>query len=152
MPLRAVQSTALPLKDSRLFRQQCYIDGAWADADSGKTIEVTNPATDEVLGTIPEMGAGETRRAIAAADKAWPAWRAKTAKERAKILRKWFDLMMENQDDLAVLMTAEQGKPLAESKRRDRLRRLLRRVVRRGGQADLWRHQSRSTSPTSASW
>jgi succinate-semialdehyde dehydrogenase/glutarate-semialdehyde dehydrogenase len=116
MPLRAVQSTALPLKDSRLFRQQCYIDGAWADADSGKTIEVTNPATDEVLGTIPEMGAGETRRAIAAADKAWPAWRAKTAKERAKILRKWFDLMMENQDDLAVLMTAEQGKPLAESK------------------------------------
>jgi succinate-semialdehyde dehydrogenase/glutarate-semialdehyde dehydrogenase len=116
MQLRAVQSSPLPLKDSRLFRQQCYIDGAWADADSGKTIEVTNPATDEVLGTIPEMGAAETRRAIEAANKAWPAWRARTAKERSKILRKWFDLMMENQDDLAMLMTAEQGKPLAESK------------------------------------
>jgi succinate-semialdehyde dehydrogenase/glutarate-semialdehyde dehydrogenase len=116
MQLRAVQPSTLPLKDSRLFRQQCYIDGAWCDADSGKTIGVTNPATDEVLGTIPEMGAAETRRAIAAADAAWPAWRSKPAKERTKILRKWFDLIMENQDDLAMLMTAEQGKPLAEAK------------------------------------
>jgi len=104
------------LKDMSLFRQQCYIDGQWVDADSGETIEVTNPATGEVIGTIPKMGAAETRRAIEAADKAWPAWRAKTAKERANILRRWFELMMENQDDLGRLMTLEQGKPLAEAK------------------------------------
>ncbi|MEX0923318.1 MAG: NADP-dependent succinate-semialdehyde dehydrogenase [Rhodovibrionaceae bacterium] len=104
------------LKDMSLFRQQCYIDGQWIDADSGETLEVTNPATGEVLGTVPKMGEAETRRAIAAAEKAWPAWRAKTAKERATVLRRWFDLMMENQDDLAVLMTMEQGKPLAEAK------------------------------------
>ncbi len=103
------------LKDGALFRRQCYIDGQWADADSGASIEVTNPATDEVLGTIPKMGRDETARAIEAANRAWPAWRAKTAKERANILRVWFNLMMENQEDLAVLMTLEQGKPLAES-------------------------------------
>jgi succinate-semialdehyde dehydrogenase / glutarate-semialdehyde dehydrogenase len=108
--------SALSLKDPTLFRQQCYINGAWADADSGKTIDVTNPATGEVLGTIPNMGAAETRRAIEAANAAWAGWRKKTAKERANILRKLFNLMMENQDDLAILMTAEQGKPLAESK------------------------------------
>ncbi|HEY3145340.1 MAG TPA: aldehyde dehydrogenase family protein, partial [Dongiaceae bacterium] len=108
--------SALPLKDQSLFRQQCYINGQWADADSGKTIDVTNPATGEVLGTIPNMGAAETRRAIEAANAAWAGWRKKTAKERANILRKLFNLMMENQDDLAILMTAEQGKPLAESK------------------------------------
>ncbi len=104
------------LQDTSLFRQQCYIDGAWADADSGESIDVTNPATGETLGSIPRMGAGETRRAIEAADRALPAWRAKTAKERAVILRKFFDLMMANQEDLAVLMTAEQGKPMAESR------------------------------------
>ena len=104
------------LKNMSLFRQQCYIDGQWVDADSGETIEVTNPATGETLGSVPKMGAAETRRAIEAANKAWPEWRAKTAKERATILRKWFDLMMENQDDLGVLMTMEQGKPLAEAK------------------------------------
>jgi succinate-semialdehyde dehydrogenase/glutarate-semialdehyde dehydrogenase len=106
----------LPIKDHSLFRQQCFIDGKWADADTAKTIDVTNPATGEVLGAIPNMGAAETRRAIEAANAAWPAWRAKTAKERANILRKWFNLMMENQEDLATIMTAEQGKPLAESK------------------------------------
>jgi succinate-semialdehyde dehydrogenase/glutarate-semialdehyde dehydrogenase len=109
-------AAALPLKDKSLFRQQCYIDGQWLDADSRLTIDVTNPATGEVLGTIPNMGGAETRRAIEAANAAWPAWRKKTAKERANILRKWFNLMMENQDDLAVIMTAEQGKPLAEAK------------------------------------
>jgi succinate-semialdehyde dehydrogenase/glutarate-semialdehyde dehydrogenase len=109
-------AAALPLKDQSLFRQQCYIDGQWLDADSRLTIDVTNPATGEVLGTIPNMGGAETRRAIEAANAAWPAWRKKTAKERANILRKWFNLMMENQDDLAVIMTAEQGKPLAEAK------------------------------------
>jgi len=108
--------SALSLKDPSLFRQQCYINGQWADADSGKTIDVTNPATGEVLGTIPNMGTAETRRAIEAANAAWAGWRKKTAKERANILRKLFNLMMENQDDLAVLMTAEQGKPMAESK------------------------------------
>jgi succinate-semialdehyde dehydrogenase/glutarate-semialdehyde dehydrogenase len=109
-------ASALSLKDPSLLRQQCYINGNWVDADSGKTIEVTNPATGEVLGTVPNLGAAETRRAIEAANAAWPAWRRKTAKERANILRKWFNLMMENQEDLAVLMTAEQGKPLAESR------------------------------------
>ena len=106
----------MQLSDSKLFRQQCYINGAWTDADSGESIDVTNPATGEKLGTVPKMGAAETKRAIEAANAAWPAWRAKTAKERAQILRKWFELMMANQDDLGTLMTAEQGKPLAEAK------------------------------------
>ena len=104
------------LNDDRLFRQQCYIDGAWVDADSGATFPVNNPATGEVLGTVPKLGAAETARAIAAAERAWPAWRAKTAKERSNILRAWFNLILENQEDLAVLMTLEQGKPLAESR------------------------------------
>src|SRR5437016_2840995 len=107
---------ALNLKDPALFRQQCYVDGKWADADSGKTLPVNHPATAEILGTVPNMGAGETRRAIEAANAAFPAWRAKTAKERANILRKWFDLMMANQEDLAKILTAEQGKPLAEAR------------------------------------
>jgi succinate-semialdehyde dehydrogenase/glutarate-semialdehyde dehydrogenase len=106
----------LNLKDRALFRQQCYVDGAWCDADGGKTLPVTNPATGAVLGTVPNMGAAETRRAIEAANAAWPAWRAKTAKERSAILRKWADLMMANQEDLAIIMTAEQGKPLTESR------------------------------------
>ncbi|WP_416898474.1 MAG: NADP-dependent succinate-semialdehyde dehydrogenase [Minwuia sp.] len=107
---------ALGIKDAKLFREQCYIDGAWCDADGGGTIDVTNPASGQTIGTVPKMGAAETKRAIEAANAALPAWRAKTAKERAAVLRKWFDLMMANQDDLARLMTAEQGKPLAESK------------------------------------
>src|SRR5438552_6275168 len=107
---------ALNLKDPSLFRQQCYIDGKWADADSGKTLPVNNPATGEILGTVPNMGAAEARRAIEAANAAFPAWRVKTAKERANILRKWFDLMMANQEDLARILTAEQGKPLAEAR------------------------------------
>ncbi|MDA8178207.1 MAG: NADP-dependent succinate-semialdehyde dehydrogenase [Deltaproteobacteria bacterium] len=106
----------IPLKDGRLFRQQCYIDGSWGDADDRKTIDVTNPATGEKLGTVPKMGMDETRRAIEAARAAFPSWRAKTARERSVVLRRWYDLMMENQEDLAVLMTSEQGKPLAESR------------------------------------
>ena len=110
-------TTDIPaLADPRLFRQQCYVDGAWCDADSGATITVTNPATGAVIGRVPAMGAAETRRAIAAADAAMPAWRAKTAKERSAVLRRWHDLMMANQEDLARLMTAEQGKPLVESR------------------------------------
>jgi succinate-semialdehyde dehydrogenase/glutarate-semialdehyde dehydrogenase len=107
---------ALQLKDSSLFRQQCYIDGKWADADDRATLAVNNPADGLQIGTVPKMGAAETRRAIEAANAAWPAWRGKLAKERAVILRKWYELMMANQQDLAVLMTTEQGKPLAESK------------------------------------
>ncbi|SMF00540.1 succinate-semialdehyde dehydrogenase / glutarate-semialdehyde dehydrogenase [Tistlia consotensis] len=104
------------LKDGKLFRQQCYIDGQWLDADSGATLEVTNPATGETLGSVPKMGADETRRAIEAANAAWPAWRSLTGKERSNILRRWFELMMANQDDLGLLMTLEQGKPLPEAK------------------------------------
>jgi succinate-semialdehyde dehydrogenase/glutarate-semialdehyde dehydrogenase len=106
----------LKLNDPSLLRQQAYIDGAWCDADAGKTAPVVNPATGETLGTVPHMGAAETRRAIDAANAAWPAWRGKTARERALVLRKWNDLMLANADDLAAIMTAEQGKPLAESK------------------------------------
>jgi len=107
---------SVKLKDPTLLRELCFIDGSWSAADSGATLDVTNPATLKKLGSIPNMGAAETRRAIAAAAAALPAWRARTAKERAIILRRWFDLMIENQEDLAKLMTAEQGKPLAESK------------------------------------
>jgi succinate-semialdehyde dehydrogenase/glutarate-semialdehyde dehydrogenase len=107
---------AVQLKDMELFRQQCYVDGQWVDADDKSTIAVYNPADGQQIGTVPAMGAAETRRAIETAHAAWPAWRAKTAKERAALLRKWFDLMMANQEDLAVLMTVEQGKPLTESR------------------------------------
>jgi succinate-semialdehyde dehydrogenase / glutarate-semialdehyde dehydrogenase len=104
------------LNDERLFRRQAYIDGQWVAADSRKTFAINNPADDSVLGQVPDMGAAETRRAIAAADKALPDWGARTGKERAVILRKWADLMMAHQEDLAQLITAEQGKPLAESR------------------------------------
>jgi succinate-semialdehyde dehydrogenase / glutarate-semialdehyde dehydrogenase len=107
---------SLQLKDPTLLRQQGYIDGKWVDADGRGTLDVANPATGEKIGTVPKMGAAETRRAIEAASAAMPAWAKKTAKERATILRRWYDLMMTHQDDLAALMTAEQGKPLAESK------------------------------------
>jgi succinate-semialdehyde dehydrogenase/glutarate-semialdehyde dehydrogenase len=103
-------------KDQRLFRQQCYINGNWMDADSGETLTVTNPATGEKIGTVPKMVETETRRAIQAAYEAFPSWRGKTAQERCKILRRWFELLMENQEDLAILMTLEQGKPIAESR------------------------------------
>jgi len=106
----------MKLNNPDLLCMQAYIGGARVNADNGATVEVMNPATREPLGTVPDMGAAETRRAIAAAGNALPAWAAKTAKERALILRRWYDLMMANQEDLATLMTAEQGKPLAESK------------------------------------
>jgi succinate-semialdehyde dehydrogenase/glutarate-semialdehyde dehydrogenase len=106
----------LNLKDPSLLRQQAYIDGEWCGASDGASVEVHNPATGEKIGTVPHMGAGETRRAIDAASAAWPAWRKKSAKERAAILRRWSDLMLEYLEDLALLMTVEQGKPLAESK------------------------------------
>ncbi|HWA81421.1 MAG TPA: NADP-dependent succinate-semialdehyde dehydrogenase [Acetobacteraceae bacterium] len=106
----------LPLKDPTLLRQANFIDGKWVQADSGRTIVVKNPATGEAVGEVPAMGAAETRRAIEAAARAYPAWRAMLAKERAAILRKLFELMIANTEDLALIMTAEQGKPLAESR------------------------------------
>lgn len=106
----------LQLDDPSLLRQQAFINGQWCDADSGETCAVTNPATGETIGTVPKMGALETRRAIAAAERAWPQWRSKTGKERSAVLRRWNDLMLANSDDLAMIMTVEQGKPLTESK------------------------------------
>jgi len=111
-----LERATLPLKDAALLRTQCYVDGRWIDADDRKTMDVVNPATGRPIGTAPWFGAAETRRAIEAAARAWPAWRAKTAKERAVILRKWNDLMLAHVDDLALILTSEQGKPLAESK------------------------------------
>ena len=99
----------LPLKDPTLLKQACYLGGHWACADTGSTINVTNPATAEILGCVPKMGTEETRRAIRAAQAALPGWRAKTAKERSIILRRWFELIMANQEDLAVIMTAVRG-------------------------------------------
>ncbi|MNZ07970.1 Glutarate-semialdehyde dehydrogenase DavD [compost metagenome] len=103
------------LKDNDLFRQQAFIGGTWCDADDGRTVAVSDPASGELLGSVPNMGGMETLRAIEAADAALPAWRARTAKERAQILRRWFELMLQHEDDLARLMTLEQGKPLAEA-------------------------------------
>lgn len=104
------------LKDPALLKTQCYIDGQWCDADGKAVIEVNNPATGEILASVPKMGRAEAKRAVDAAQKALKVWQAKTAKERSNILRKWFNLMMEAQDDLALILTLEQGKPLAEAK------------------------------------
>ena len=104
------------LKDPSLVRQQCHIDGQWVDADNGRHIEVRDPASGEVVGRVPKAGAAETQRAIDAAERALPAWRARTAADRARVLRRWYELLMQNQEDLARLMTLEQGKPLAESR------------------------------------
>ncbi len=110
------QTAPLPLKDPSLFRQANCIDGKWVQAESGRTIQVRNPATGELVGEVPALGAAETRLAIEAAHRAQPAWRAMLAKDRATILRKLFDLMLANADDLATIMTAEQGKPWAEAR------------------------------------
>ena len=110
------RAAAPALKDPQLFRDKAYIDGAWAEADSRARFSVDNPADGSVIAHVPNMGAAETKRAIAAAEAALPAWRALPAKERSKILRKWFDLIVANADDLALLLTTEQGKPLAEAK------------------------------------
>ncbi|WP_114836022.1 NADP-dependent succinate-semialdehyde dehydrogenase (plasmid) [Agrobacterium tumefaciens] len=107
---------AIKLKDPSLLRGQCFIAGEWLDADDGQAIDVDNPADGTTIATVPKMGRTETRRAIAAAEAALPAWRALTGKERAAVLRQWFELLMQNQDDLAAIMTAEQGKPFPEAK------------------------------------
>ena len=106
----------MELKDPDLFRQQAYVNGQWCEADHGARSDICNPATGEKLGSVPNMGRTETRRAIAAAQAAQPAWRALTAKERSNRLRRWYELIMANQEDLAQIMTAEQGKPLAEAR------------------------------------
>ena len=106
----------MKLKDPSLLQTRCLIDGQWLDADSGKTIAVTNPATGETIAHVPDMGAAETRRAIDAAEAARAAWQKKTAKQRAAILRRWFELITEHTDDLAVILSTEQGKPLAEAR------------------------------------
>jgi succinate-semialdehyde dehydrogenase/glutarate-semialdehyde dehydrogenase len=106
----------MQLRAPELFRTQAFVAGAWVSADSGATVEIRNPATGDKLAEVPDMGAAETRRAIAAADAAWPDWRALTAKQRGAILRNWYDLIVANADDLALLMTSEQGKPLAEAR------------------------------------
>ena len=106
----------MKLNDAALFRTQAYINGTWTDAEDGATFDILNPATGDVIGNVPKMGAAETARAIDAANAAWPAWRAKTAKERGAIMRRWFNLMLEHTDDLATIMVTEMGKPLAEAK------------------------------------
>src|SRR5256886_6126654 len=111
-----MESPTTQLKDPRLFREACYVNGQWVQAASGQSLNVDNPATGEIIGTVPKLSAAETRQAIEAANRAFPAWSKKTAKERAAVLRRWFDLMMANQEDLARLMTLEQGKPLTESR------------------------------------
>jgi len=107
---------SIDLKDPSLLKGHAFLAGEWQGADDGSTFEVRNPATGQVLATVPKMGSAETRRAIEAANAAWPAWRAQPAKARAAILRKWYQSMLDNADDLARIMTAEQGKPLAEAK------------------------------------
>jgi len=111
-----VIGAGMKLRDPELLRTRAFIGGQWVGADDGATHPVTNPATRAVLGTVPVLGISETRRAIAAAHAALAAWAARTAKERAQLLRRWYELLMANQEDLATLMTAEQGKPLAEAK------------------------------------
>ena len=106
----------MKLTKSSLFRQQCFIDGAWSDASDGKTIDVVNPADQSIIGTIPSLGKDDVRRAIEAAHQALPAWRAMAAKQRAQLIRRWYDLCMAHQEDLARLLTLEQGKPLKESR------------------------------------
>ena len=104
------------IQDTDLLRERCYIGGDWVEAGSAKTLDVTDPATGEIIARVPSMSASETRRAVAAAKNAWRPWRELTAGERSGLLRRWQELMLEHQEDLARLMTAEQGKPLAEAR------------------------------------
>ena len=116
MPPDTIERPSIALKDPSLLRQQCYVDGRWIDADDRGTMRIDDPATGAPVGTAPVFHATETKRAIDAASRAWPGWRAKTARERSSILRRWNDLVLANVDDLALILTREQGKPLAEAK------------------------------------
>src|SRR5690606_37909019 len=111
-----VQELALKLDDPLLLRNQCFINGQWINADSRESIDVSDPASGALVGRVPRMGEAETERAIQAAERALPAWRARTAADRAAILHRWYELLMQNQEDLARLMTLEQGKPISESR------------------------------------
>ena len=116
-PIKAPTTLMFPtLQDPSLLRHQSYLDGEWIDADSGMRFDVDNPADGSIVGSVPDCGAAETRRAITAANTALPAWRALTAKQRSALLRRWYELMLLNADDLALILTTEQGKPLAEAK------------------------------------
>ena len=123
------------LSDADLFRQQGLVGGAWRDADSTSVVEVFDPATLKVMGTVPDMGADETRAAIDAAAAAFKTWKKKTHAERAVLLERWHDLLIQHEQDLALLLTLEQGKPLAESARGDPLWCFVRQMVRRGSAA-----------------
>jgi succinate-semialdehyde dehydrogenase/glutarate-semialdehyde dehydrogenase len=112
----ALNSVETHIRDKSLFRQECYVGGAWVGAEDGGVLSVTNPADGSEIGVVPRFGAADTRRAVEAAEAALPAWRARTGKERSQILRRWFDLCMQNQDDLGTILTLEQGKPLAEAR------------------------------------
>jgi len=115
MPARTRNAVSLRLEDPTLLREACYVGGQWIASDSGETIPVRNPATGDVIGSVPRMGAAEAEGAIAAAAEALPGWRSMLAKERGRLLRDWFDLIIENQDDVAMILTCEQGKPLKEA-------------------------------------
>ena len=113
----------IPLQDPSLLRTRAYVDGTWVDAAQGATLPVLDPASGEQIATVPAMGGADALRAVAAAAAAWPDWRARTAKERAAVLRRWHELMLDARDDLARVMTREQGKPLAEAAGRSPTRR-----------------------------
>jgi len=132
----------LKLDNNALLRDAAYIDGEWRGARLGARFAVKNPATGEVIAEVADLDETDVKAAIEAANRAWGPWRAKTAKERAVLMRKWYELMMAAQEDLAQLMTAEQGKATGREPRRGRLWRLLHRMVRRRGQAHLWRCDS----------
>ena len=136
---------ALPLADPSLFETRAYVGGEWLAAGEAG-FDVNDPYDGSTLARVPDLRTADFRRAIDRAAEVQPAWAARPAKERAAILRRWYDLMVANADDLAAILTAEQGKPLAEAQGRDRLRRGLHRVVRRGGQARLRRHHPRPNS------
>ena len=138
--------TRITLGDPALFRQRCYVNGAWIDAQGGGTLDVDNPATGELIGTVPALGTQETRAAIAAADAAWAGWRARPAKERANVMRRWFDLIMSNQEDLAGPDDERAGQAAGRVARGDRVRGVVRRVVRRGRQARVRRRHGPSAA------
>ena len=144
--------TKITLGDPALFRKQCYVGGEWIDAQDGGTLEVDNPATGEIIGTVPALGTGETRAAVEAADAAWAGWRSRPAKERSNLMRRWFDLILEHQEDLAGADDVRAGKAPGRGARRDCIRGVVRRMVRRGRKARVRRTSWITRCPESGSW
>ena len=143
--------SAAGLRDEALLRDSAYVDGTWvADGDSGR-FGVDNPSTGETVADLPALSRAQAAEAVAAAHRAWPGWRARSAKDRAGVLRRWFDLVVEHTDDLARMITLEEGKPLAEARGEVAYAASLHRMVRRGGQAGARRHRSRRPAPPRAS-